>query len=106
MVFTLQSWDTIVWLLVLITEIWSVPRLVFEITLIACVIPAFSEGNSFFLGKTPLGIHCSIIAINVLSKVARFRQHSCQTKVYPVKKFYMVFENLPKNISKLIVDGM
>ena len=30
------------WLLVLITEIRNVPRLVFEITLIACVIPAFS----------------------------------------------------------------
>jgi len=36
--------------------------------------------------KTPLGIHCSIIAKNVLSKLALFHQHICQTKLYPVKK--------------------
>jgi len=64
--FRISSWDTLhiiwcshfrvgipflVWLLVLIIEIRSVPWLVFEITLIACVIPAFRKGNSFFLGK-------------------------------------------------------
>ena len=66
--------------------------------------------DDFFWAKTPLGLgmHCSIIAINVLYKVARFHQH-CQTKVISGQKamyLCMVFENLPKNISKLIVDGM
>ena len=51
----------------------------------------FSLGWWLFWAKTPLslGIHCFIIAINVFSKVARFHQHSCQTKVYPVKKLYV-----------------
>jgi len=78
----------IVWLLVLITEIRNVPRLVFEITLIACAIPAFIEGSSFFLGK---GIHCSIIAINMLPKLPGFisilvKQKCIQSKSYKKQK--------------------
>ena len=99
MVFALQSWDTLLWAsCTYITEMRSVPWLVFEITLIACVIPAFSEGNSFFWAKTLLGIHCSIIAIYVLSKLLVFisilvKQNCIQSKSYKKQKIFFEKQN-------------
>ena len=114
MVFALRNWDTTSLCsslyLSVITEIRSVPWfVVFEITFSNSMCNS-AKATPFFWAKTPLRIRCSIIAINVLSKVARFHQHSCETEVYPVKKLYVITWSLKICqrifISKLIVVGM